>query len=69
MLQTIRDRFLGTFAIALLAMIGLSFVFFGLDYSFIGSSYAAKVNGEKIDAIAFEQEYRDALQRNPQLAS
>ena len=69
MLQTIRDRFLGTFAIALLAMIGLSFVFFGLDYSFIGSGYAAKVNGEKIDVLAFEQEYRDALQRNPQLAS
>jgi peptidyl-prolyl cis-trans isomerase D len=69
MLQTIRDRFLGTFAVVLLAMIGLSFVFFGLDYSFIGSGYAAKVDGEKIGLVEFEQEYRDALQRNPQLAS
>ena len=69
MLQHMRDKFTGTFAIILLALIGLSFVFFGLNYSFIGSSYAARVDGEKIDALAFEQTYRDALQRNPQLAS
>lgn len=69
MLQKMRENFAGAFAIVLLAMIGLSFVFFGLDYSFIGSSYAAKVDGEKIDAFEFEQDYRDALQRNPQLAS
>lgn len=69
MLQKMRENFAGAFAIVLLALIGLSFVFFGLDYSFIGSSYAAKVNGEKIDVLEFEQDYRDALQRNPQLAS
>jgi peptidyl-prolyl cis-trans isomerase D len=69
MLQTIRDKFLGTFAIALLAMIGVSFIFFGLNYSFVGSSYAAKVDGDKIDAVELEQDYRDAIQRNPQLAS
>ncbi len=69
MLQNMREKFTGTFAMVLLAMIGLSFVFFGLNYSFIGSSYAAKVDGEKIDAGRFEQDYRNALQRNPQLAS
>ncbi len=69
MLQNMREKFTGTFAIVLLALIGLSFVFFGLNYSFIGTSYAAKVDGEKIDAGRFEQDYRNALQRNPQLAS
>ena len=69
MLQNMREKFTGTFAIVLLAMIGLSFVFFGLNYSFIGSTYAARVDGEEINAGYFEQSYRDAIQRNPQLAS
>jgi peptidyl-prolyl cis-trans isomerase D len=69
MLANMRENFTGTFALILLVIIGLSFVFFGLNYSFIGSSYAAKVDGEKIDAVEFEQSYRTALQRNPQLAS
>lgn len=69
MLQNMREKFTGTFALVLLAMIGLSFVFFGLNYSFIGSQYAAKVDGEEINAGVFEQNYRDALQRQPQLAS
>jgi len=69
MLQNMREKFMGTFAIVLLAMIGLSFVFFGLNYSFIGSTYAARVDGEEINAGVFEENYRNALQRNPQLAS
>lgn len=69
MLQNMREKFTGTFALVLLVMIGLSFVFFGLNYSFIGSSYAARVDGEDINAGLFEQRYRDALTRNPQLAS
>ncbi len=69
MLQNMREKFTGTFALVLLTLIGLSFVFFGLNYSFIGSSYAARVDGKEIDAIEFEQNYRNALQRNPQLAS
>ncbi|MDX1516097.1 MAG: peptidyl-prolyl cis-trans isomerase [Woeseiaceae bacterium] len=64
-----REKFTGTFALVLLALIGLSFVFFGLNYSFIGQSYAARVDGEEINATVLEQEYRDVLQRNPQLAS
>ncbi len=69
MLQQIRENFAGTFAIVLLALIGLSFVFFGLNYSFIGQSYAAKVDGDKIDALLFENQYQNAIRRNPQLAS
>ena len=69
MLQNMREKFTGTFAIVLLALIGLSFVFFGLNYSFIGTSYAARVDGEDINANYFEENYRDAMQRNPQLAS
>jgi peptidyl-prolyl cis-trans isomerase D len=69
MLQNMRENFTGKFALVLLAMIGLSFVFFGLNYSFIGNPWVAKVDGEEISAVAFEQSYRDALQRNPQLAS
>ena len=69
MLQRMRENFAGTFAIVLLAIIGLSFVFFGLDYSFISGSYAAKVDGEEIDVLEFEQDYRNTLQENPELAS
>ena len=69
MLQHMRDNFTGTFALVILGVLGFSFIFFGLNYSFIGSSIAAKVDGEKIDAGVFEQYYRDAIQRNPQLAT
>jgi len=69
MLQKMRDNFTGVFAIVLLGVIAISFVFFGLSYSFIGSAFAAKVDGEEIGPEIFEQNYRDAIQRNPQLAS
>ncbi len=67
MLQNMRESFTGKFAFALLVLIGLSFVFVGLNYSFIGSTNAAKVDGEEILAGAFEQRYRDAIQANPTL--
>jgi len=69
MLQKMRDNFTGTFAIVLLSVIGVSFIFFGLNYSFIGSSFVAEVDGEEISAGVFEQSYRQAVQRNPQLAT
>ncbi len=68
MLQRIRERFTGWIAIAILALIGASFVFVGLNYSFIGSSYAARVDGTEISVAQFENAYRDQLQQNPQLA-
>ena len=69
MLQQMRDKFTGTFALVILVVLGFSFIFFGLNYSFMGSSFAAKVDGEKIDLNVFERNYRDAIQRNPQLAT
>jgi peptidyl-prolyl cis-trans isomerase D len=69
MLQQMRENFTGTFALVILGMIGVSFIFFGLNYSFIGSSFAAKVDGQEISPVVFESNYRDAIQRNPQLAS
>ena len=68
MLQNIREKFTGWIAIAILALIGASFVFVGLNYSFIGSSYAAKVDGVDIGVAQFENTYRDQLQANPQFA-
>ena len=68
MLQNIREKFTGWIAIAILALIGFSFVFVGLNYSFIGSSFAAKVDGVDIGVVQFENAYRDQLQQNPQLA-
>ena len=69
MLQKMRDNFTGKFAIVILGVIGISFIFFGLDPTFLGSSFAAKVDGEEISPGIFEQNYRDAVERNPQLAS
>lgn len=61
MLQQIRDRITGKFALAILALIALPFVFFGINYNFIGLGYAAKVNGEEISIAAFETAYRNQL--------
>jgi len=69
MLQKIRERFTGGFAIAILALIGIPFVFFGINYDFISSSFAAKVDGEKISTGYFEQRYRAELASRPELAS
>jgi len=68
MLQNIREKFTGWIAISILALIGFSFVFVGLNYSFIGQGFAAKVDGVDIGVAQFENAYRDQLQSNPQLA-
>ena len=68
MLQNIREKFTGWIAISILALIGFSFVFVGLNYSSIGQSYAAKVDGVDIGLGQFENAYREQLQANPQLA-
>ena len=69
MLQNIRDRLTGKFALFILALITLPFVFFGVtDYNFLGSSYAAKVNGEEISTAQVEQAFQNQMLQNPQLA-
>ena len=61
MLQNIRDRFTGKFAIGLIGLIAVSFVFWGVSSPFIGSGYAAKVDGVEIPLAQLEQDYRRQL--------
>jgi peptidyl-prolyl cis-trans isomerase D len=68
MLQQIREKFTGGIAIAILALIGVPFVFFGINYNFVGSSFAAKIDGEEISLGFFEQQYRNELVAQPELA-
>ena len=62
MLTKIREKFTGGIAIAILALIGIPFLFFGVgNYTFIGQQFAAKVDGSEIGVGQFEQAYRDQL--------
>jgi peptidyl-prolyl cis-trans isomerase D len=63
MLQNIRERFTGTFAIVLLVLLGLSFVFFGISMPFLGGGYAAKVEGVEIPLARLENAYQAELAR------
>jgi peptidyl-prolyl cis-trans isomerase D len=68
MLQKIREKFTGGIAIAILALIGVPFLFFGVNYNFVGTNFAAKVDGEEISVGFFEQQYRNELVARPELA-
>ena len=69
MLQNIREKFTGWIALAILGLIGLSFVFVGgANFAFIGNNYAAKVNGVEIGVNYFENQYRSQVEVNPQIA-
>jgi peptidyl-prolyl cis-trans isomerase D len=62
MLQTIRERFTGTFAIVLLGIICVPFVFFGVtQFNFSDSGFAAKVNGVEISTAQLENAYQNQL--------
>lgn len=63
MLQNIRERFTGTFAIVLLVLLGLSFVFFGISMPFLGGGYAAKVEDVEIPLARLENAYQAELAR------
>ena len=67
MLTQIREKFSGGIAIAILAVIGVSFVFFGANLDFRGSSFVARVDGSEISTGRFENTYRQQLDRNPAL--
>jgi peptidyl-prolyl cis-trans isomerase D len=70
MLQNIRDNLTGKVALVVLGTIALSFVFVGgANFTTIGSSYAAKVDGVDIGVSQFEAAYREQLQANPQYAA
>ncbi len=61
MLQDIRDKLLGKFAIGLIGLIAVSFVFWGASSPFINTGYAAKVEGIEISLTQLETEYRRQL--------
>ena len=63
MLQNIRDRFTGKFALVVLALICLPFLFFGVPSDFIATDYVAKVNDNEISQAFFENSYRNELLR------
>jgi peptidyl-prolyl cis-trans isomerase D len=70
MLQNIREKFTGWIALAILGLIALTFVFVGgANFAFVGSNYAAKIDGVEIGLGQFEQSYRNVLQENPQFAT
>ena len=66
MLTKIREKFTGGIAIAILALIGIPFLFFGVSRNnIIGQQFVAQVDGSDIGIVEFEQAYRDQLDRNP----
>ena len=68
MLTKIREKFTGKIAIAVLALIGVPFLFFGVSAPLTGSQVAATVDGSEIGVMQFEQTYRDQLDANPSWA-
>ena len=69
MLQIIRDRFTGKFALFILGLICVPFLFFGVtNYNFLGQSFAAKVDDVEISTFEVERTFQNQMQQNPQLA-
>jgi len=68
MLTKIREKFTGKLAIAVLAIIFVPFLFFGVSAPLTGSQIAATVDGSEIGVMQFEQAYRDQLDANPSWA-
>ena len=62
MLQTIRDRFTGGFALFILALIAVPFAFFGItDYNFLTGGDAAQVGDRQISMFQLEAAYQNQL--------
>jgi len=66
MLQQIREKFTGVFAIGLLGMLGISFVFFGIgNFNFLNAGNAATVEDVDISVIQLENAYQNQLLELP----
>ena len=63
MLQKIRERITGGWAIAFLVLMAIPFAFFGVSGDFTGGSYAAKVEGVEIPVAQLENQYQAELAR------
>ena len=62
MLQKIRDRLTGKFAMVILALIFVPFAFFGVtNYNFLSAGWAARVNDEEISLFRLENAYQNQL--------
>ena len=62
MLQKIRDRLTGGFAMTILAIIFVPFAFFGLtNYNFLSAGWAAKVEDTEISLAQLENAYQNQL--------
>lgn len=62
MLQVIRERFTGVFAIILLGAIAVSFIFFGIgNFTFLSGGNAATVEDVDISVFQLENAYQDRL--------
>jgi len=61
MLQTIHDKLKGWVAGLVLGVIGLVFVFWGINWTLSAPTYAAKVNGKEISTAEVRQSYQQQL--------
>jgi peptidyl-prolyl cis-trans isomerase D len=68
MLQSIRDKITGWFAMVFLGAIAIVFIFWGVDMgSNAGARYAAEVNGEGIDIETVRRAWQEREQRLQQM--
>ena len=63
MLQNIRERFTGRFALVVLALICLPFLFFGVPNDFIATEDVASVDDVNISQPYFENQYQNEMLR------
>ncbi|MEP6548133.1 MAG: SurA N-terminal domain-containing protein [Gammaproteobacteria bacterium] len=61
MLQTIHDKLKGWLAGVVLGIIGLVFVFWGINWTMSAPNYAAKVNGNEVSVNDVRQSYQQQL--------
>ena len=62
MLQHIREKFTGVFALVLLGTLAVSFIFFGIgNFTFLSGGNAAKVGGVEISLAQLEGAYQNRL--------
>jgi peptidyl-prolyl cis-trans isomerase D len=69
MLQKIRERITGGWAIAFLVLMAIPFAFFGVSGDFTGGSYAAKVEDVEIPVAQLENQYQAELARYAELGT
>ena len=61
MLQNMREKLSGPVSIAVLGLIAVAFIFWGIDFGFFNRDFVAKVNGEEIPNSRFSAAYQNQL--------